>query len=288
MLLVPRRSCRNGKSENAGAANIPYTVPTDDEAFVEIPIGFLTNGWVHVLTTSEIAALLMWFDVMKFDPSLHKLEDGSTIEQAYARSDVRHGFYGLGRDTYETHQPLDAFDLLDVVRHAKRHNDGTWQNFKDDSSDMAAHRVVLRTGARSSAPAAGSRSSAVVLLRSAASSAASSVHASWAAWSALARTSSAWARAVGRPPPGGAPLVLGGGPEDGRLAREAGILRAAEESAARRSACSSPRAWAAAPARPRGPAAPAGGLLLAAAPRLPLFLGSTQFSHSVRLRLVMR
>lgn len=139
--------CENGKSKKAGAANIPYTVPTDSEAFVEIPIGFFTNGWVHVLTTSEIAALLMWFDVTKFDPSHHKLEDGSTITQAYVLSDVRHGFYGLGRDAYETHQSLDAFELLDVIRHAKRHDDGKWQDFADDSSDMVAHRIILQTEA---------------------------------------------------------------------------------------------------------------------------------------------
>ncbi|MFF1271004.1 hypothetical protein ACFVZE_34800 [Streptomyces anulatus] len=139
--------CENGKSKNAGAANIPYTVPTDSEAFVEIPIGFFTNGWVHVLTTSEIAALLMWFDVTKFDPSLHKLEDGSTIKQAYVLSDVRHGLYGLGRDAYETHQSLDAFELMEVIRHSKRHDDGKWQDFNDDSSDMVAHRIILQNEA---------------------------------------------------------------------------------------------------------------------------------------------
>ncbi|MGW6309016.1 hypothetical protein [Streptomyces niveus] len=139
--------CENGKSRSAGAANIPYTVPTDNEPFVEIPVGFFTNGWVHVLTTSEIAALLMWFDVIKFDPSLRILGDGSTVTEGFVRSDIRHGLYGLGRDAYETHQPLDAFGLLDVLRHSKRHNDGKWQNFKDDSSEMVAHRVILQTAA---------------------------------------------------------------------------------------------------------------------------------------------
>ncbi|MFD7225669.1 hypothetical protein ACFV9P_32425 [Streptomyces sp. NPDC059892] len=139
--------CENGKSKSAGAANIPYTVPTDNEPFVEIPVGFFTNGWVHVLTTSEIAALLMWFDVIKFDPSLRILGDGSTVTEGFVLSDIRHGLYGLGRDAYETHQPLDAFGLLDVLRHSKRHNDGKWQNFKDDSSDMVAHRVILQTAA---------------------------------------------------------------------------------------------------------------------------------------------
>ncbi|MFG3180008.1 hypothetical protein ACGFZC_33785 [[Kitasatospora] papulosa] len=137
--------CENGKSKNAGAANIPYTVPGDPEPFVEIPIGFFTNGWVQVLTTSEIAALLMWFDVMKFDASILTLDDGSRIEYGYVLSNIRHGFYGLGRDAYETHQPLEAFEILRVVTHSKRHDDGKWQNFNEDSSDMVAHRVLLQT-----------------------------------------------------------------------------------------------------------------------------------------------
>ncbi|MDV9186820.1 hypothetical protein R6L23_00970 [Streptomyces sp. SR27] len=136
--------CENGKSKNAGAANIPYTVPHDGEEFVEIPIGFFTNGWVHVLTTSEIAALLMWFDVMKFHSLTIRQQDGSPYTYGFVLSHVRHGRYGLGRDAYETHQPLEAFDLLTVHRPEKRHLDGKWKDFEETSDDMVCHRVHLK------------------------------------------------------------------------------------------------------------------------------------------------
>ncbi|WP_267242281.1 hypothetical protein [Streptomyces sp. PR69] len=139
--------CENGKSKDTGAASIPYTVPADDERFLEIPVGFFTNGWVHVLTNSEIAALLMWFDVMKFD-AMHVAPEGrAPMTVGYVLSNVRHGFYGVGRDTYETHKPLEAFQLLDVHRPSKRYDSGKWKDFEEDSSGMVCHRVVLRDGA---------------------------------------------------------------------------------------------------------------------------------------------
>jgi hypothetical protein len=128
----------NGKS--TPAAGVPYVVPTDAEPFVEVPREFFTEGWVHVLTTSEIAALLMWLDALKYDwmatadPSLFVTR---------VTSAVRQGAYGLGREAYETHQQLDAFQLLDVLRPEKRHDDGKWQEFAQDSSDLACHRVAL-------------------------------------------------------------------------------------------------------------------------------------------------
>ncbi|MEV5468939.1 hypothetical protein AB0N37_25480 [Streptomyces griseoincarnatus] len=139
--------CENGKSKDTGAASIPYTVPTDDEDFLEIPVGFFTNGWIHALTNSEIAALLMWFDVMKFDGMPFTPEGGTPMTFGFVLSDVRHGFYGLGRDAYETHKPLEAFEILDVHRPSKRYNSGKWRDFKEDSSDLVCHRVVFRDNA---------------------------------------------------------------------------------------------------------------------------------------------
>ncbi|WP_030648414.1 MULTISPECIES: hypothetical protein [Streptomyces] len=128
----------NGKS--TPAAGVPYTVPVDAEPFVEIPREFFTEGWVHVLTNSEIAALLMWLDALKYDAS--PTSDPSVFVTRVT-SAVRQGAYGLGREAYETHQQLDAFQLLDVLRPEKRHYDGRWQEFAEDSSDLACHRVAL-------------------------------------------------------------------------------------------------------------------------------------------------
>lgn len=122
------------------AAGVPYTVPVDAEPFVEIPREFFTGGWVHVLTNSEITALLMWLDALKHDASP---TSDPTLFVTRVTSAVRQGAYGLGREAYETHQQLDAFQLLDVLRPEKRHYDGKWQEYAEDSSDLACHRVTL-------------------------------------------------------------------------------------------------------------------------------------------------
>jgi hypothetical protein len=128
----------SGKS--TPAAGVPYTVPTDAELFVEVPREFFTEGWVHVLTNSEIAALLMWLDALKYD---RMATSDPSLFVTRVTSAVRQGAYGLGREAYETHQQLDAFQLLDVLRPEKRHYDGRWQEFAKDSSDLACHRVAL-------------------------------------------------------------------------------------------------------------------------------------------------
>lgn len=58
-----------------------------------------------------------------------------------------HSYYGLGRETYETHNQPSAFGLMDVHRHEKRHMDGKWEGFATRSGDMVCHRVELLTSA---------------------------------------------------------------------------------------------------------------------------------------------
>ncbi|WP_328439408.1 hypothetical protein OHA71_24015 [Streptomyces sp. NBC_00444] len=122
------------------AAGVLYTVPVDAEPSIEVPREFFTQGWVHVLTTSEIVALLMWLDALKYDSSA--TSDASLFVTRVTAA-VRQGAYGLGREAYETHQQLDAFQLLDVLRPEKRHSDGRWQEYAEGSSDMLCHRVAL-------------------------------------------------------------------------------------------------------------------------------------------------
>ncbi|MFF4576286.1 hypothetical protein [Streptomyces sp. NPDC001410] len=125
-------------AKSTAAAPIEYTVPGDADPFLAVPVELFTQGWVHVLTTSEIAALLMWLDALQFFGM--KLDNGVIV--AAVASDIRAGHYGLGRETYETHQQLDAFGLLDVVRPWQRHADGKWFGYSDDS-DLRCHRVAL-------------------------------------------------------------------------------------------------------------------------------------------------
>ncbi|MFJ3205828.1 hypothetical protein [Streptomyces sp. NPDC086989] len=125
------------------AESVPYTVPADTEAFIELPPEFFTQGWIHILTTSEIAALLMWVDSVTYHATPLESEQ---FPISHVPSDVRLGHYGLSRDAYETHQPLDSFQLLDVIRPEKRYMDGKWNGYSENSSDMYCHRVALVPG----------------------------------------------------------------------------------------------------------------------------------------------
>ncbi|MBZ9593498.1 hypothetical protein K7B06_00040 [Streptomyces erythrochromogenes] len=137
--------CENGKS--TVAASIPYTVPKEGEEFVEIPVEFFTHGWIHILTMSEIAAILMWVDVLKFNGRQVSPAGAEPVTVGYVDSLDRHGWYGLGRETYQTHQPLDAFRLLEVHPAERRHADGKWQGYHEEHRDMACHTIVMPPGA---------------------------------------------------------------------------------------------------------------------------------------------
>ncbi|MER6481170.1 hypothetical protein [Streptomyces filamentosus] len=145
--------CENGKS--TFAAPVIYRVPTDDEQFFDIPVEFFTQGWVHVLTTSEIAALLMWLDITKAVGRQVKLrgEEEPPSIIGFVNSETRHSYYGLGRETYETHKQLSAFGLMDVHRHDKRYMDGKWEGFATQNEDMVCHRIELLTAGLGREPA---------------------------------------------------------------------------------------------------------------------------------------
>jgi hypothetical protein len=128
----------SGTSEE-GSAPIMYTVPIPSESCIELPVTFFTQGWVHLLTTSEIAALLMWLHVTKFSGF-----DTEWGRITHVTSAGRQAGFGLSREAYETHKPLAAFGLLDIVRPEKRHYDGKWENFKEDASDLRCHRAIVR------------------------------------------------------------------------------------------------------------------------------------------------
>ncbi|MFJ5803786.1 hypothetical protein [Streptomyces decoyicus] len=133
--------CENGGSTSA--APVPYTVPTPDESFIELPVDFFTRGWVQLLNTSEIVALLMWLDLLKFGGRVTT----EKVPYAYVTGEDRQGWYGLGREAYETHQPLRAFGLLDVWRPEERYRDGKWADYgRDDAAALRCHRIFLEPG----------------------------------------------------------------------------------------------------------------------------------------------
>ncbi|MER6143094.1 hypothetical protein ABT174_24155 [Streptomyces sparsogenes] len=96
-----------------------------------------------MLTNSEIAALLMWFDRLKYNGVVVGAEEGDPLTITYVTGDVRQGLYGLGRKAYETHQALDAYQLLDVIRPEKRYDSGKWEGYSKGESDLLCRRVSL-------------------------------------------------------------------------------------------------------------------------------------------------
>ncbi|WP_407565857.1 hypothetical protein [Streptomyces sp. 184] len=116
----------DGSSSGAGAA--AYRVPAKSEPIFSVPPEFFINGWVHVLTKSEIAAYLMWLQLGAF-------HDFITAEWK-----VRAGMFGLSREVYDTHQALAAFGLIEVDKPDERRRDGTWVDYKR-GDDPLLHRI---------------------------------------------------------------------------------------------------------------------------------------------------
>ena len=84
-----------------------YTRPKPHDAVISIPIEFFTNGWIQVLTDSEIWNWLVW---------RHRgnMSDSSRTSATGLRLDAgeRLGWYDLTRDAWDTHQLLGSVGLL--------------------------------------------------------------------------------------------------------------------------------------------------------------------------------
>lgn len=127
--------------EESGVAErgdlIPYKPPKRKEPNVfSLPRGFMTNGWVHVLTDSELAVVLM----LSCRVLAHEgAEPGFVWFEASDR--VLH--YGLGRESFgPALKPLEKLGLLEV-RSINRHPDGHVIGFSTDGLDARPHRLRL-------------------------------------------------------------------------------------------------------------------------------------------------
>lgn len=118
---------------STAAEAVDWRHPTAAEPKIKIPAEFFTRGWVHLLEDSEIAAYLMWLD-------RHQNGRSSTPFVAHA---IRVGHYGLSRDTYESHQRLEAFRLLDVTEDEHRRDDGRMAGYGREWTAARCHRVAL-------------------------------------------------------------------------------------------------------------------------------------------------
>jgi hypothetical protein len=97
--------------ERQNAEPIEYTVPSDPDICVNLPVGLFRNGWIHCLEDTEIAFILMLAHCRGLNKSGELFKIGS---------DTRIENYGIGRDAYSSHEMLRRFGLLEVETEADR------------------------------------------------------------------------------------------------------------------------------------------------------------------------
>ncbi|MEU7693747.1 hypothetical protein [Microbispora hainanensis] len=112
----------------------PYTVPRRTERHLSIPSSFFTNGWIYVLEDSEILFLLMLFLQRSRMPAegLIKVEEFERLTR-----------FGVGRDTYATHQLITAFGLIESFPGINRKPNGTIPYFAGISGDTPLHEFLI-------------------------------------------------------------------------------------------------------------------------------------------------
>lgn len=120
-----------------GGDPLPYVIPSKKEDYFTLPVGFVTQGWLHVLEDSEIALLLM---VACRRGSLSAIGDNADLApgEVAIPADTRLRHYGIHRDPFSSaRKTLEWFGLL-RVREVHRHEDG-----RAEDAEMRLHRLSL-------------------------------------------------------------------------------------------------------------------------------------------------
>ncbi len=115
---------------------LPYRVPLASEPVIDMPIGFWLQGWVYVLTKSEIALYFMLRHLR--GPAVAS----GQVAQVSIFGDDRLRRYGVGKDAYKGWWLLERAGLLDVEVDPSRRGDGTVVEF-DPDDPPALHRFQL-------------------------------------------------------------------------------------------------------------------------------------------------
>ncbi len=115
---------------------LPYRVPASSEPVIEVPIDFFLNGWVFVLTKSEIALWLMLRHLR--GPAA---ASGSDVQVMISGAD-RLRLYGLTKDAYKQWWLLERAGLIEVQVDPLRRGNGTVVDF-DPADPPTPHRFAL-------------------------------------------------------------------------------------------------------------------------------------------------
>ncbi|MFI6153320.1 hypothetical protein ACIBCA_11550 [Kitasatospora sp. NPDC051170] len=118
-----------------------YVIPSGDSMrLIFLPVEFFTDGWIFILTQSEIRMYLVLLHMARRFRKNHR-ETG-----VYCAGSIRDYEYCLSRDVYETHLLLEGFGLIERMSSGDRHFDGKLIQFHrrlERGEVMPAHRFKV-------------------------------------------------------------------------------------------------------------------------------------------------
>ena len=134
LIELPRKSSKSDKyrlihlmeetGPRAFGSQVGYRPPDQTSGTFNIPIEFFLNGWIYLLTDSEIANWLMLKEfATRPDGGSSVFRKGFTLD-----GETRDGDFGLSKHVWETHATLEVFGLLQVDTDPGRRPDGTVEN----------------------------------------------------------------------------------------------------------------------------------------------------------------
>lgn len=106
---------------------MPYSVPDRSDSkssFIEIDTSFFTNGWLYLLTQSEIRLYFALLHLARIHPVAHA-ERG-----VYLPERIRLARYSMARDVYESHDLLSKIGLIERIENESRRPNGRIRGYE--------------------------------------------------------------------------------------------------------------------------------------------------------------
>ncbi len=118
----------------------PYIIPYPFESALHLPRSFYTQGWIYLLTPSEIRMYMALRHLSQRLPLKHA-EEG-----VYCAGFERVNAYAISRDVYESHLTLSKFGLIQNMDNPLRHRDGKYVRAQEKlaaGKALPAHRFKV-------------------------------------------------------------------------------------------------------------------------------------------------